>query len=97
LPASKIHEREETMMFAFCTITVRFQVDMACDLGKPLFVHEKEAQDDLIAILDEYGTRLPPVVIHSFTGSVEQGMKYIEKGFYIGITGMYFIQSTSKL
>ncbi|KAH9642985.1 hypothetical protein HF086_013546 [Spodoptera exigua] len=60
---------------------------MACELRKPLFVHEKEAQDDLIKILDEFGSRLPAVVIHSFTGSVEQGLKYIEKGFYLGITG----------
>lgn len=63
------------------------QVEMACELRKPLFVHEKEAQDDLIKILDDFGNRLPPVVIHSFTGSVEQGIKYIEKGFYLGITG----------
>ncbi|KAL0868921.1 hypothetical protein ABMA27_007251 [Loxostege sticticalis] len=63
------------------------QVEMACDLRKPLFVHEKEAQDDLIAILDDFGSRLPPVVIHSFTGSVEQGLKYIERGYYLGITG----------
>ena len=60
---------------------------MACELRKPLFVHEKEAQDDLIKILDEFASRLPAVVIHSFTGSVEQGLKYIEKGFYLGITG----------
>lgn len=60
---------------------------MACELRKPLFVHEKEAQDDLIKILDEFGSRLPAVVIHSFTGSVEQGLKYIEKGYYLGITG----------
>ncbi|GBP24435.1 hypothetical protein EVAR_19311_1 [Eumeta japonica] len=63
------------------------QVLMACELRKPLFVHEKDAQDDLLKILDEHQNGLPPVVIHSFTGSIEQGMKYIEKGFYMGITG----------
>ncbi|XP_063538887.1 3'-5' ssDNA/RNA exonuclease TatD [Cydia strobilella] len=63
------------------------QVEIACDLRKPLFVHEKEAQEDLLKILDDFGNRLPPVVIHSFSGSVEQGIKYIEKGFYLGITG----------
>uniref|UniRef100_A0A2H1WJ91 Deoxyribonuclease TATDN1 n=1 Tax=Spodoptera frugiperda TaxID=7108 RepID=A0A2H1WJ91_SPOFR len=69
------------------TVLSIMTVEMACELRKPLFVHEKEAQDDLIKILDEFGARLPAVVIHSFTGSVEQGLKYIEKGFYLGITG----------
>lgn len=63
------------------------QVGIACDLRKPIIVHEKEAQDDVLTILDSFGTRLPPVVIHSFTGTVEQGTKYLEKGYYIGITG----------
>ncbi|KAG7297618.1 hypothetical protein JYU34_018331 [Plutella xylostella] len=63
------------------------QIEIACDLRKPIIVHEKDAQDDVLKILDEYSTRLPPIVIHSFTGTVEQGLKYIEKGFYIGITG----------
>ncbi|KAJ2938503.1 hypothetical protein O0L34_g12998 [Tuta absoluta] len=60
---------------------------MACTLRKPLFVHEKEAQDDLLLILEEFSSRLPAVVIHSFTGSVDQGLRYIEKGFYLAITG----------
>ncbi|CAH2044635.1 unnamed protein product, partial [Iphiclides podalirius] len=65
----------------------RRQVEMACQIQKPLFIHEKEAQEDLVKILDEFGARLPPVVVHSFTGTVDQGLRYIERGYYLAITG----------
>ena len=63
------------------------QVDLACSLGKPLFLHEREAADDLLAILDNFKDRLPKCVVHCFTGSEEVARQYVERGFYLGITG----------
>jgi hypothetical protein len=63
------------------------QVQLACDLKKPLFVHEREAHQPLVDILAKYSSRLPPTVIHCFTGTVNEARKYIDLGFYIGLTG----------
>ncbi|CAD5226549.1 unnamed protein product [Bursaphelenchus okinawaensis] len=63
------------------------QVKIACQLQKAMFIHERDAFDDLNLILDKYETDLPPIVIHCFTGTAEQAIKYIEKGYYIGLTG----------
>ncbi|XP_014355992.1 3'-5' ssDNA/RNA exonuclease TatD [Papilio machaon] len=63
------------------------QVELACELQKPLLVHEKAAQEDVLRILEEGGARLPPVVVHSFTGSAEQGLRYLERGCYLALTG----------
>ena len=63
------------------------QVELACDLQKPLFVHEREAHAELVTILEAFGRRLPPTVIHCFTGSAEHAAKYLQMGFYIGLTG----------
>lgn len=63
------------------------QVDMACALNKPLFLHERNAAADLIAILDNFRDRLPRCVVHCFTGNEAVARQYIERGFYIGITG----------
>lgn len=60
---------------------------MAIEFKKPLFIHEREAFGDLNAILDKYKGNLPPVVVHCFTGSVENALVYINKGYYIGLTG----------
>ena len=63
------------------------QVDLACTLNKPLFLHEREAAADLLAILDNFIGRLPRCVVHCFTGTEEVARQYVERGFYVGITG----------
>ena len=63
------------------------QVDLACTVKKPLFLHEREAAPDLLAILDNFKDRLPRCVVHCFTGDETIAQQYIERGFYVGITG----------
>lgn len=63
------------------------QVDLACTVNKPLFLHEREAAPDLLAILDNFKDRLPRCVVHCFTGDETIAQQYIERGFYVGITG----------
>ena len=63
------------------------QVELACKLGKPLFIHNREAHYDLQAVLASFQDRLPPVLIHCFTGTAEEAQNYIELGYYIGLTG----------
>lgn len=55
-------------------------------MKKPLFIHERDAHEDLLEILNAY-KELPPVVVHCFTGTAEQALTYLDKGFYIGLTG----------
>lgn len=65
------------------------QVQIAIDLKKALIVHEREACDEVLQVLQEKGvnTKFVPVVLHCFTGSVECLEKYLQKGYYIGVTG----------
>lgn len=67
------------------------QLDLACVLRKPLFLHERLAFDDFSAMLDDARARadgyLPPAVVHCFTGTERELDAYIDRGFYIGVTG----------
>jgi len=63
------------------------QTRLAADLGYPLFVHERDAAEDVLAILRRYRHRLPAVVIHCFTGTKDILTKYIDLDLHIGITG----------
>ncbi|OZC12142.1 hydrolase, TatD family [Onchocerca flexuosa] len=63
------------------------QLRLACELKKPLFIHERDAHQDMIAALTCYKEHLPPVVIHCFTGKAAEAEAYIKMGFYIGLTG----------
>lgn len=69
----------------------RAQIEMAVRLNKPMFLHDREAFPEFGDILEEYVKRegMDKVrgVVHCFTGTVEEIKKYVELGFYIGITG----------
>jgi len=63
------------------------QVELACELSKPLFLHERDAHDAMVSILEKHSGKLPPAVIHCFTGTREQAATYLRLGCYIGLTG----------
>ncbi|KAG7161741.1 3'-5' ssDNA/RNA exonuclease TatD-like [Homarus americanus] len=63
------------------------QVSLACELRKPLFVHERDAHKEVLEVLGKYKGRLPAVVIHCFTGDATQATAYLKEGCYIGLTG----------
>jgi len=70
----------------------REQIRLAIQLQKPVFVHEREAHADLIKVLDEIkatypDVKMPPIVVHCFTGTKEEALNYIQRGYYIGFTG----------
>ena len=63
------------------------QLQIALDVQKPLFLHQRDAHADFIAILDALRDRLPPAVVHCFTGERNELVDYLDRGFHIGITG----------
>lgn len=62
------------------------QLELAARVGKPLFLHQRDAHDEFAAILAERGTHLRGVA-HCFTGNAAQLQHYLELGLAIGITG----------
>jgi TatD DNase family protein len=65
----------------------RLQLELACETGKPLFLHQRDAHDAFIAILREYWPRLHGGVAHCFTAGLDEARAYLDLGLYIGITG----------
>ncbi|HEY3488335.1 MAG TPA: TatD family hydrolase [Gammaproteobacteria bacterium] len=63
------------------------QLEIACAIGKPVFLHERDAHERFLALLTPYLAKLPKVVVHCFTGTQSQLENYLELGCYIGITG----------
>ncbi len=63
------------------------QLAIAVDNGKPLFLHQRDAHDDFMAILKPFDGRIGPVVVHCFTGTREQLHACLDAGYAIGITG----------
>jgi len=62
------------------------QVELACELQKPLFLHSRDAKEKFIGVIGQF-ENLPRAVAHCFTGEKEELHAYLELGLYIGITG----------
>jgi TatD DNase family protein len=62
------------------------QLELASDVGKPLFLHQRDAHEDFLALLKPYLPRMSGVA-HCFTGNWSQAKSYLDLGLYIGVTG----------
>ena len=69
----------------------RMQVQLANEFNLPLFVHERLAFDQTLEILENAKT---PVIIHCFTGTKEQCIEYIRRGYHISVSG-YILKETN--
>lgn len=67
--------------------TFKQQVQLAVKYKKALLIHERNSHEGILEVLNEFEGSLPPVVMHCFTGTAEQIKTYVQKGFYIGVTG----------
>ena len=63
------------------------QLEIAIDLQKPLFLHQRDAHDDFIAIIKSCRSDLGQLVAHCFTGSIEEINDFVILDMYIGLTG----------
>nr|MDA8110070.1 TatD family hydrolase [Betaproteobacteria bacterium] len=63
------------------------QLELACKLAKPLFLHSRDAHPRFAEILRAHRDRLPRAVAHCFTGGADELRAYLDLGLYVGITG----------
>ncbi len=63
------------------------QLNLAVEVQKPVFLHQREAQDDFIALLKNVFAEIPGGVTHCFTGTRDEMRTCLDMGLYVGITG----------
>lgn len=65
----------------------RAQLELAAETGLPVFLHERDAHEDFVALLREFRPHLKAAVAHCFTGGIREVETYLELDLHIGITG----------
>lgn len=67
------------------------QLELAEELGLPVVIHSRDAQEEVLGILTDWAARSgmdrPLGVLHCFSGDAELAQKYIDMGFLISIAG----------
>ncbi len=72
----------------------RLQMELAKELDLPVIVHEREAHEDGLRIVDEFPT--VKGVFHCYSGSLEMAKELIRRGWYIGFTGVLTFKNARK-
>ncbi|WP_159816812.1 TatD family hydrolase [Colwellia sp. 20A7] len=63
------------------------QMQLAKQLNKPLFLHQRDAFQTWFDALNPFIEQVPAMIAHCFTGNKEELLKCVDVGMYIGITG----------
>ena len=72
----------------------RMQMELAKELNLPVIVHERDAHEDGMKIVTEF----PEItgVFHCYSGSYEMAKWLIDRGWYIGFTGVLTFKNARK-
>ncbi|MEO9656352.1 TatD family hydrolase [Marinomonas sp.] len=63
------------------------QIELALEFDLPLYLHERDAHDEMLKHLEKYPALTSKSIVHCFTGNPEQLKNYVSLGLSIGITG----------
>jgi TatD DNase family protein len=71
-------------------------IEMATRLGKTLVIHDRDAHDDVLAMLDEHG--MPErTVLHCFSGDAEFARACLDRGAYLSFAGTVTFKNATHL
>jgi TatD DNase family protein len=71
------------------------QLDLAIAAKKPAIIHDREAHGDVMSMLSARCGRLGGV-LHCYSGSYEDAVRYIDMGFYIAFGGALTFKNAVK-
>ena len=72
----------------------RMQMELAREVQLPVIVHEREAHEDGMAVVREFSDVTG--VFHCYSGSAEMAAQLVDKGWYIGFTGVITFKNARK-
>ena len=72
----------------------RLQMGLAQELKLPVIIHQRDAYEDTLRIVDEF----PDVkgVFHCFSGSLEYAKEVVKRGWCVGFTGVITFKNARK-
>jgi TatD DNase family protein len=79
------------------------QLQLATTLELPVIIHNRDASDDVMSILENWASDLPeslqdrPGVLHSFSAPPDIAKRALNAGFYLGFTGPITFKNADEL
>ncbi|GAA0216139.1 TatD family hydrolase [Saccharothrix mutabilis subsp. mutabilis] len=74
----------------------RWHIELSKRVGKPLMIHDREAHDDILKVLDEEGAP-STVVFHCFSGDLAFARSCVDRGFVLSFAGTVTFKNAHAL
>ncbi|NYI89424.1 TatD DNase family protein [Amycolatopsis endophytica] len=74
----------------------RWHIDLAKRVGKPLMIHDRDAHEDVLRILDEEGAP-ETVVFHCFSGDEDIARRCVDAGYVLSFAGTVTFRNARAL
>lgn len=75
----------------------RWQLELAIDVGRPVVIHAREAEEQVLDILNEYPALKDRVVFHCYSGGPELTERIITDGYWTSFTGVVTFKNTDAI
>ncbi len=73
------------------------QINLARDIGKPLIIHSREAEEDTIEIMRSEDAAKAGGTLHCFAGGATMARHALDMGFYISVGGSLTFKKADEL
>lgn len=73
------------------------ELAIASDMNLPLIIHSRNAFEETIKVLDDFGWPAGNIVFHCFGGTSEQAEFIIDRGCYISFTGVVTFKNADSV
>jgi TatD DNase family protein len=74
----------------------RRHIRLARALGKTLVVHDRDAHEDVLRVVDEEGAP-PRVVMHCFSGDATFARRCLDRGFWLSFSGTVTFKNATEV
>ncbi|MGE0479806.1 MAG: TatD family hydrolase [Phycisphaerae bacterium] len=75
----------------------RAQLRLACDAGRPVIIHAREAEQRVCEILGEFPALRDRVVFHCFSGGAELARRILDAGSWLSFTGVVTFKNANAI
>jgi TatD DNase family protein len=74
----------------------RWHIDLAKRTGRALQIHDRDAHDDVLRILEEEGAP-ERTVLHCFSGDITMARTCVERGYFLSFAGTVTFKNAASL
>ena len=74
----------------------RWHIRLASTLGKTLVIHDREAHDDVLRVVDDEGSP-DRVVMHCFSGDADFARACLDRGYFLSFSGTVTFKNAASL